>query len=127
MVVRRTTKKNMSVGGAGVVPSAGNVIWVDLSPIRGHEQGGRRPVVVISEHDYTAVSGLCTVTPVTSVIKGYISEVLVCTDVISGAALVNQVRTLDLRSRTYETAGSISGESLAEIRAKLGVILGIYN
>ena len=28
----------------------GDVFWADLNPVRGHEQAGRRPVVVIS-HD----------------------------------------------------------------------------
>jgi mRNA interferase MazF len=28
----------------------GEIRWADLNPVRGHEQGGRRPVVILS-HD----------------------------------------------------------------------------
>src|SRR5437016_14331246 len=35
----------------------GDVVWADLDPVRGHEQGGHRPVVVISEDVFNARSG----------------------------------------------------------------------
>jgi mRNA interferase MazF len=35
----------------------GDVRWADLSPVRGHEQAGRRPVVVISHDVFNERSG----------------------------------------------------------------------
>ena len=35
----------------------GDVRWADLSPVRGHEQAGRRPVVVISHDIFNERSG----------------------------------------------------------------------
>lgn len=35
----------------------GDIIWADLDPTRGHEQGGRRPVVVISSERLNTASG----------------------------------------------------------------------
>ncbi len=35
----------------------GDVVWADLDPALGHEQGGRRPVVVISADVFNARSG----------------------------------------------------------------------
>src|SRR6266446_7745677 len=35
----------------------GDVHWANLNPARGHEQGGLRPIVVISEDVFNARSG----------------------------------------------------------------------
>jgi mRNA interferase MazF len=115
MAVRRTTQ----------VPEAGDIVWVNLNPTAGHEQAGRRPVVVVSFKAFNEVSLMCTVVPVTSVSKGYTNEVAVTSEKVSGCALVDQVRSLDLAARTYEKKGVIGASQLTEIRTKLGVILGI--
>lgn len=44
----------------------GDVVWADLNPTRGHEQGGLRPVVVISEDVFNARSGTVIAMAVTS-------------------------------------------------------------
>lgn len=35
----------------------GDILWADLNPVRGREQAGHRPVVVISEDVFNARSG----------------------------------------------------------------------
>jgi mRNA interferase MazF len=44
----------------------GDVVWADLAPVRGHEQGGVRPVVVISDDVFNARSGTVIVMAITS-------------------------------------------------------------
>ncbi len=44
----------------------GNIYWADLNPVRGHEQGGRRPVVVISDDVFNAHSGTVIALAITS-------------------------------------------------------------
>jgi len=45
----------------------GDVVVADLSPIAGHEQGGRRPVLVLSPAQYNAWPiGMAIVAPITS-------------------------------------------------------------
>lgn len=39
---------------AGVL--RGDIVWADLNPVRGHEQGGRRPLVIISSDWFNAGS-----------------------------------------------------------------------
>jgi mRNA interferase MazF len=34
----------------------GDIVWANLDPVRGHEQGGQRPVVVISDDVFNARS-----------------------------------------------------------------------
>jgi len=44
----------------------GDVVWADLDPVRGHEQGGVRPVVVISDDVFNDRSGTVIVMAITS-------------------------------------------------------------
>jgi mRNA interferase MazF len=44
----------------------GDIIWADLSPVRGHEQAGRRPVVVISHNVFNERSGTVIAMAITS-------------------------------------------------------------
>lgn len=44
----------------------GDVIWADLDPTIGHEQAGRRPVLVLSESVFNERSGTVIAAPVTS-------------------------------------------------------------
>jgi mRNA interferase MazF len=44
----------------------GDIVWADLNPVRGREQAGHRPVVVISEDVFNARSGTVIGMAVTS-------------------------------------------------------------
>src|SRR5438093_336226 len=44
----------------------GDVVWADLNPVRGREQAGHRPVVVISEDVFNARSGTVIALAITS-------------------------------------------------------------
>jgi len=57
-----------------------NVCIADLEPVTGSEQGGQRPVLVISNDDFNRVMPVVTVIPLTSRKPGrkiYPSEVLI--------------------------------------------------
>jgi mRNA interferase MazF len=44
----------------------GDVVRADLDPTRGHEQGGARPVVILSEDVFNARSGTVIAMAITS-------------------------------------------------------------
>ena len=51
-------------------PQRGEVWLADLDPTFGHEQGGRRPVLVVSVDPFNAgLSGLVVVLPITSRVR----------------------------------------------------------
>lgn len=49
---------------AGVL--RGDIVWADLDPTRGHEQGGQRPVLVISHDVFNERSGTVIALAITS-------------------------------------------------------------
>jgi len=44
----------------------GDIIWADLNPVRGHEQAGSRPVVVLSHDVFNERSGTVIAMAITS-------------------------------------------------------------
>ncbi len=44
----------------------GEIRWADLNPVRGHEQGGTRPVVIISQDIFNERSGTVIAMALTS-------------------------------------------------------------
>lgn len=107
------------------IPEAGDVIWVDFSPTHGHEQAGKRPAVALSVRAYAAVSGLCTVCPITSQSKGYTNEVPISGKHITGVVLVDQHKTIDVYARSLKKVAKVDIATLKDIRARVGLILGI--
>jgi mRNA interferase MazF len=52
-------------------PIRGEIWFADLDPVRGHEQGGPRPVLVITRDSYNrGPSGLIVVLPLTTTHRG---------------------------------------------------------
>lgn len=106
------------------VPERGDVVWVNFSPTAGHEQSGHRPALVLSPSSYNARSGLMLCCPITSRIKPYpfVVPILGHPDV-AGAALADQLRTLDWKARRARKKGSVSPQTVAEVLAKASALL----
>ena len=82
------------------VPDRGDVVWLDFNPQSGHEQGGRRPALVISPKAYNQKVGLALFCPIVSQVKGYPFEVVIPKGVkVKGVVLCDQVKRLDWRVR----------------------------
>lgn len=93
------------------IPERGDVVWVNFSPYRGHEQGGHRPAIVISPKTYNEVSSICFVCPITSNTQPWPWKVLLPeTSEINGAVLIDQLRTVDrvARKMTFITQAPTS-------------------
>ena len=76
---RLTTRNAMSERSAipaDNAPRRGEVWFTDLNPTRGHEQAGRRPILVISSDSYNINrSGLVIALPLTSRVRAMHSRV----------------------------------------------------
>ncbi len=44
----------------------GDIVWADLNPVKGHEQSGRRPVLVLSQDIFNECSGTVIAVALTS-------------------------------------------------------------
>lgn len=101
---------------ATYVPNRGDVVWLDFGPVRGHEQSGRRPALIVSPQRYNAKSGLALVCPITSHEKGYPFEIKFKTKAVRGIILADQVRGTDWTQRGAEKISVVSEIVMTEVQ-----------
>ena len=105
---------------------AGDVIWVEFDPAIGHEQTGRRPALVVSPSEYNQRSSFIIVCPITRNVQPWPFKVTIPEDAgISGAILVDQVKSIDRKRRVVRRAKRIPESTLLDVRAKLAALMGI--
>ena len=105
------------------VPDRGDVVWLHFDPQTGHEQAGHRLALVLSPKKYNKLTSLMLCCPLTTAIKGYPFEVPTQVSDKSGAALADQVKSLDWRARRAKKAGVVEQMVLDEVLAKLEALL----
>src|SRR5439155_7647811 len=102
-------------------------VWADLDPTRGREQGGLRPVVVLSEDVFNARSGTVIAMAITSHPQ---RAGFPLTLELTGVKLpkqswvkISQIRTLSV-DRIGKRIGRVSAEELDRLLEGLNEILG---
>jgi mRNA interferase MazF len=103
-------------------------IWlVDLNPVRGSEQRGIRPVVVISGNAMNDHLGIAIVCPLTTRIKNYMGCLVLPMNKVNGLDADSEVITFQIRTvsgeRFLTRLGEISEEELKLIRERLMEVL----
>ncbi|HET9096731.1 MAG TPA: endoribonuclease MazF [Candidatus Baltobacteraceae bacterium] len=105
------------------VPDRGDIAWVDFSPNAGHEQGKRRPALVLTAKRYNAASGFAVVCPITSQTKNYVFEVALDQTRTAGVVIADQFRSFDWRARGIEFRERVPEDVLDDVLAKIIALL----
>jgi mRNA interferase MazF len=85
--------------------TTGDVLLCDLNPVAGREQGGVRPVVVVSHPRYAAIPGLFLAVPLTTRDRGLEHHIKVSADASTGLKQVSYAMTEQVRAMSEERAG----------------------
>ena len=105
-------------------------IWLaDLNPIRGHEQAGRRPVLVISDDLFNeGPAGLVVVLPITTTLRRIPLHVTIHPPEgglkTTSAVLCEAIRSIS-NERCLKKWGLVSIETLFQIEDRLKILLGL--
>lgn len=86
----------------------GDIFWADLDPVRGREQAGRRPILVVSQDVFNQRSGTVIAIALTS------QEPTV------GYPLALEVRTVSLPKRSWIKISQIRTLSTERLGSRLG-------
>lgn len=108
----------------------GQIYYVDLNPVYGHEQGGRRPVLVIQNDTGNRFSSTVIVAAITSQVGGraYPTEARLSagTAGLDRELLVrlDQIRTLDKR-RLERLVGQLDETQMRSVDTALALSVGL--
>lgn len=107
--------------------TSGDVLLCDLNPAAGREQGGVRPVVVVSHHRYAVIPGLFLAVPLTSRNRGLDHHIGVPADDRTGLkqasyAMTEQIRVMSSQ-RAGRQLGKVSPETLTAISRYLHLFI----
>ncbi|GAB6106359.1 type II toxin-antitoxin system PemK/MazF family toxin [Fusibacter bizertensis] len=110
----------------------GDVFFADLSPVRGSEQGGQRPVLIIQND----IGNKYSPTVIIAAITAKIAKAKLPTHVEVGASqvgllkdsvvLLEQVRTID-KTRLIQKLGQLEGDVMLRVDKALVISLGLYD
>ena len=101
------------------IPQRGDIAWINLDPVRGHEQSGNRPVLVVSSKYFNRTTGLAIIVPITSKRKGYPIEVPILGKIVNGVALASAMRSIDWRTRRISFVESCPDATVRAIQGML--------
>lgn len=111
-----------------MLPDAGDIAWVEFDPVRGTEQGGRRPALVLTPQVYHQRSTRALVCPITSNVRPWPFKIMLPEGLkTTGAVLVDQLRAIDRSVRLFTIIERAPREVLLETLRLLAALLGWKN
>lgn len=105
------------------IPARGDIVYLTFDPVRGHEQRGRRPALVLSSKRYNELIGLATVCPITSKAKGYEFEVPLAVQDRPSVVLCDHIRSFAWGERQVDFADSIDRLVFEEVVKKIALLI----
>ena len=105
----------------------GHIYTADLNPVRGSEQSGRRPVVVISGNSMNSGLPVCIICPITAKVKDYYGCVPIMKNKLNGLQSDSEIITFQIRTisqdRLIKRVGKITQTQLRDVYSGLEKIL----
>ena len=82
------------------IPKQGDLVYLDFNPIKGHEQRGTRPAIVISNNVFNEHTKMVVLCPISSNTKDFPTHyILEDSKKIVGAVLCEHIRSMDYNAR----------------------------
>jgi mRNA interferase MazF len=104
----------------------GEIRWADLNPVRGHEQAGLRPVIILSHDIFNERSGTVIVAAITSQPQksGFPLTLPLKTGNLPRQSWIkiSQIRTMSI-DRIGKVIGNVSNEEIAKVIDGLNEII----
>ncbi|MBM3635527.1 MAG: type II toxin-antitoxin system PemK/MazF family toxin [Alphaproteobacteria bacterium] len=106
--------------------AAGDIVLVDFSPVRGHEQDGMRSALVMTDHSYNSASSYLIVCPITSNTRPWPFKMALPKGLkVQGYVMLDQIRSIDRRRRVLRLIDRVPRDVLLVCRERLGVLVSL--
>jgi len=109
---------------SGYVPQKGDLVILTFDPQAGHEQKGRRPALIVSNDLFNKHTGFAVACPVTNTDRKMPFHVKIPQpSSLKGFVMVDQVKSIDYRSRKIKYVERPPAELLDEVLSILDACL----
>jgi mRNA interferase MazF len=109
-----------------MLPDVGDITWVDLDPVKGTEQAGRRPALVLTPLGYHQRCRRAVICPISSTVGPWPFNVSLPQGLKTrGAVLVDQIRVIERTDRMFGVIERAPEALVWEVRTKLAALLGM--
>ena len=107
------------------IPDRGDIIWLDFEPTKGKEIGKYRPALILSSKQYAKKTGMVICSPISTSIRGGLTEVAI--DNLDKPSVVASaiVNTLSFKDRKAKLITKTNKSVINEVLSKLLPLLGV--
>ncbi|WP_163271676.1 type II toxin-antitoxin system PemK/MazF family toxin [Chelativorans alearense] len=105
---------------------AGDIAWVDFDPVRGTEQQGVRPALILTDREFNTLYPRSIVCPITRNATPWPTKVILPEGMKTrGAVMADQPRTMHRAHRGFRFIERVPESVLVQVRAILAALLQI--
>ena len=106
------------------IPKQGDLVYIDFNPIKGHEQSGHRPAIVISNNIFNTKTNMAILCPISSNIKEFPTHyILEDSKKIKGSVLCEHIRSIDYDARRIKYVESASENDLLSVISSISKVI----
>jgi len=103
----------------------GDIYWLSLNPTKGHEQQGRRPVIVVSNDIINSKLSLALIAPITNTDRNIPLHIVISENLpIKGYVKCEEIRAVDLQQRNAKFITNCSDKKF--FKECLNIINGLF-
>jgi len=93
----------------------GDIIKLDLSPTKGHEQTGYRPVLVVNNGSFMRASNMIVICPITNTNRNNPLHIPLEGLATKGFVMCDQIKAIDIKKRSYKVIEAVDDDTLWEV------------
>jgi len=106
------------------IPKRNDIIWLDFEPIKGKEIGKYRPALVLSSKEYNEQTGLLICCPISTSIRGQLTEVPLHNLDRPSVVAASLIQTLSWRDRNAKKITTADKGILEDVLIRLMPLIG---
>ena len=93
----------------------GDIIKLNLSPTKWHEQAGYRPVLVVNNGSFSKASNMTVICPITNTDRNNPLHVALEGLTTTGFVMCDQIKAIDIKARDYKVVETVDDDTLWEV------------
>jgi mRNA interferase MazF len=110
--------------GQEYIPERSDIVWLDFEPVKGKEIGKYRPAFVLSSKEYNKKTGLVICCPISTSIRGALTEVEINNLDQKSVVAASLVQTLSWKDRKAKFIVKAEDDVIKEVLMRLIPLIG---